>query len=189
MVLYLARHADADPSAGEHADAGLSPAGIEQARRLGRRLAGAGLSMIHHGRARRAADTARWVAELLPGVPVEASDLLRDRTPVPRPGSEQDYPDWFASWSAGVPEGERDPGGEAVSAAVEHFSRPAGAPRLVVTHAFVIAWFVRHALDAPAASWLRLSPANAGLTVIDYPPDRPPRLLAVNDTGHLLAPS
>ncbi|MFG3699729.1 histidine phosphatase family protein [Micromonospora sp. NPDC047620] len=39
---------------------------------------------------------------------------------------------------------------------------------MVVTHTFLIAWFVRHALDAPERRWLGFNAHNGGLTVIRY---------------------
>jgi probable phosphoglycerate mutase len=57
--------------------------------------------------------------------------------------------------------------------------------RLVVTHNFVVGWFVRHALDAPWWRWIGLNQANGGLSVICWQDSDPPRLLAFNDTAHL----
>jgi hypothetical protein len=58
-------------------------------------------------------------------------------------------------------------------------------PLLVVTHAFVIGWFVRSALDAPIWQWIGLSSANTGLSVIRYAANGA-ALVTFNDTGHLL---
>ncbi|WP_242623900.1 histidine phosphatase family protein [Micromonospora kangleipakensis] len=64
--------------------------------------------------------------------------------------------------------------------------RPTGDVReLVITHNFLIAWFVRHALDAPERRWLGLNHHNCGLTVIRYSSGGPPNLIAVNDVAHL----
>jgi serine/threonine-protein phosphatase PGAM5 len=179
-VLYVVRHAEqADGD-----DPGLTPAGVAQARRLADRLRPAGLVAVHHAPARRATETAWLVGERL-GMPIEESERLRDRTPVP--DAADDYPDWFDGWAAGIPADERDPGGRALDTTIRCFANRPGN-RLLVTHAFVVGWFVRHALDAPAAAWLRLAPGHTGLTLIDYPPGRPPRLVAVNDLGHLLEP-
>ena len=57
---------------------------------------------------------------------------------------------------------------------------------MLVTHAFVVAWFVQQILGAPANAWTSISAANTGLTTIDRRPGRPPQLLGVNDVGHLL---
>ena len=56
---------------------------------------------------------------------------------------------------------------------------------LVITHAFVVGWFVRHALDAPEWRWAGLQPANASVTVVQFSDTRPPMLLAFNDVAHL----
>ncbi len=55
----------------------------------------------------------------------------------------------------------------------------------MVTHNFVIGWFVRHVLQAPPWRWLGLNQANCGLTVVQWGSERPPALLTFNDTGHL----
>ncbi|NUV51307.1 histidine phosphatase family protein, partial [Streptomyces sp. CAI-78] len=54
-----------------------------------------------------------------------------------------------------------------------------------VTHAFLAAWLVRDALDAPAWRWIGLNHANTGLTVLRYTPGRPAALMLFNDLGHL----
>ena len=54
-----------------------------------------------------------------------------------------------------------------------------------MTHAFVIAWFVRLAMDAPSHRWMGLNPANASLTIVDIRPSGP-HLQSFNDAGHLL---
>jgi broad specificity phosphatase PhoE len=56
---------------------------------------------------------------------------------------------------------------------------------LVVTHAFLIGWLVRAALDAPPWRWMGLNHDNAALTVIRYRPGLPASLLSFNDTSHL----
>jgi probable phosphoglycerate mutase len=56
---------------------------------------------------------------------------------------------------------------------------------LLVTHNFVIGWFVRHALDAPAWRWMGLNQFNCALTIIQIRTDLPPMLITFNDVGHL----
>ncbi|MGH3066951.1 MAG: hypothetical protein ACRDMI_00030 [Streptosporangiaceae bacterium] len=78
-------------------------------------------------------------------------------------------------------------------AAIEQFASPAGesAPgesqaadvhELIVTHNFLIGWFIRHALDW---RWIGLNQQNCALTVILYPPGLPPSLVTFNDAAHL----
>jgi serine/threonine-protein phosphatase PGAM5 len=180
--LYLVRHGEAT---GDGADADLTAAGVDQVRQLAKRLDNEAVAAIRHSPRRRAVQTAVLLADLL-AVPVSADELLDDRTPVPAPGREGDYPDRLRGWFASVPADERDEDGVQLSAAVEAYSAAAGdGPFVLVTHAFVIAWFVRHAVRAPVSAWTAVEMANAGLTTIDYPPGRPPRLIGVNDVGHL----
>ncbi|HWG98923.1 MAG TPA: histidine phosphatase family protein [Pilimelia sp.] len=178
-LLYLARH-------GAAVDEGeLSPEGRRQARLLGRRLAGVRVAAIHHGPLPRAAQTADLIGRHLPGVPVRCSDLVGDYVPpVPDPSA---LPDAYARFLAGVSAEEYAAGARLAAAAIERYAVPAREPtrELVVTHSFLIAWFVRHALDAPEARWLGLNAANCGLTVIRYRPARPPTLVLFNDMSHL----
>ncbi|MEV4118705.1 histidine phosphatase family protein [Micromonospora sp. NPDC049645] len=56
---------------------------------------------------------------------------------------------------------------------------------LLITHNFVIGWFVRHVLDAPEWRWIGLHQANCAITVVRWDSDRPPTLVSFNDTEHL----
>jgi broad specificity phosphatase PhoE len=187
-TLYLVRHAEASGAADD--DPGLTPRGREQARALGARLAAHRVAAVWHGPRRRAAETAELLAEELGDVPSEVSPLLEDRTPVPSADRRGGHPPHLVAWFDDVPAQERDPDGAALSAAFGQLRREAhrlaaeGA-LVVVTHAFVIGWFVREVLEGPAAQWLRLAPANAGLTVVGWRGDGRGVLHAFNDTGHL----
>ncbi|MDQ1659548.1 MAG: hypothetical protein QOD41_4631 [Cryptosporangiaceae bacterium] len=174
-VLHLVRHGEQEPG-GE----GLTPRGREQARLAGQRLTGAALSAIHYSPIRRATETAEVVSAQLAGVPVHACEHVTDRTPIPA-----EYPAEYGPFLAGVPAAERDDGAVRLRAAVERLSS-LGGEHLLVTHNFVIAWFVRHALDAPDWRWIGLNQCNGGLTTIRYEDGNRPRLVTFNDTGHLL---
>jgi broad specificity phosphatase PhoE len=56
---------------------------------------------------------------------------------------------------------------------------------LLITHNFVIGWFVRRVLDAPQWRWIGLNQANCAITILQWDSDRPPTLVSFNDTGHL----
>ncbi|MEV0132661.1 histidine phosphatase family protein [Dactylosporangium sp. NPDC050688] len=183
-TLYLVRHGHAD---GHTPGSSLSAAGRAQAERLGHRLRGVPFTSVHHSPLRRAAETAAIVAAHLPGAPAHACDLVTDRTPVPSPGRETDYPERYRPWLDQVPPAERDPDATALQAAVARLLTVGDDDRteLLVTHNFVIGWFVRHVLDAPTWRWLGLNQDNCALTVLAWETDRPPALVAFNDTGHL----
>jgi serine/threonine-protein phosphatase PGAM5 len=86
---------------------------------------------------------------------------------------------------------ERNDGAALARAAIGQFAGPPGESQaadvheLVVTHNFLIGWFVRHALDAPDWRWIGLNQQNCALTVILYQPGLPPSLVSFNDTAHL----
>jgi serine/threonine-protein phosphatase PGAM5 len=92
-TLHLTRHAEQRREPAATADdpgADLTPAGVRQAHRLGARLAHVRFGVLRHGPLPRTARTARLLAGHLPGVPVEETDLLQDRTPsrpAPTPGA------------------------------------------------------------------------------------------------------
>nr|BFE71088.1 histidine phosphatase family protein [Actinoplanes digitatis] len=185
--LYLVRHGEQDPASGHAPEGGLSRLGRVQADRLGRRLRAVPFSAIHHSPLARAAQTADIVADHLPGVPRHRCDLVADRTPVPSAEHRDRYPGRWHDWLDGVPADERDEEAVALRAAVEHLGVTGAEDRreLLITHNFVIGWFVRHVLDAPEWRWIGLNQANCGITVVRWDADRPPALVSFNDTGHL----
>jgi probable phosphoglycerate mutase len=189
-MIYLVRHAEQDVSPDEDPAVGLGARGREQARLLGGRLRGLQLDGIHHSRAARAEQTAQILARHFPQVPIQASDLLQDRTPTPKTAAGEEYSSAERAWLAGVPAAESDPGGAQISRAIEHFSTLGPGSHLLISHAFVVGWFVRSALGSPVRSWLGLNPFNAALTVIRYRPEHPEQkinLISFNDVGHLPA--
>ena len=86
-----------------------------------------------------------------------------------------------------MPDDERDEDVVAQQAAVEHFGVTGEEDRheLLITHNFVIGWFVRHMLDAPVWRWIGLNPGQLRDHHVQWDSDRPPTLARFNDTGHL----
>lgn len=185
--LYLVRHGEQDAASGHTARAGLSQFGREQAQRLGRRLQPVTFAAIHHSASARAVQTADIVATYLPRVPRHSCTFVADRTPVPSPAQRDRYPDRWLAWLDDVPDDERDEDATALQAAVAHFGVTGDTDRreLLVTHNFVIGWFVRHVLDAPTWRWIGLHQDNCAITVVQWESGRPPTLVSFNDTGHL----
>ncbi|MBY8873125.1 histidine phosphatase family protein [Micromonospora sp. PLK6-60] len=185
-LLYLARHGEQDRSAAELPQVGLSERGRRQAELLGERLRRVPLTAVHHGPLPRAAETAALVARSLPGVPAYATELAGDH--LPHDTDPAGLPPAYARMLAGFSAAERVDGPRVTAAAVDRFATaPADGEvrELLVTHSFLIAWLVRHALDAPPARWLGINLHNAGLTVIRYSSGGPPNLIALNDVAHL----
>ena len=177
-LLYVARHAEADGS-------GLTMRGRRQAELLGDRLRDARLDAIHHGPLPRAAQTAALVAGQLDGVLCAAVEEAGDFVPYAPPRSE--LPTYSADLLLGFLASQPAADRALAAAALARFTGPVDGERreLVITHAFLVGWFLRDALDAPPWRWLGTNAANAALTVIRYAPGRPPELLMFNDTGHL----
>ena len=106
---------------------------------------------------------------------------------MPSPQHYADYPEDYWRWLAGTPTDEQDIDGQRMSLAASRLAasaRAADGPVIAITHAFVIGWIVQMSLAAPAAAWMTLSPANAGLTTFDCTKDRL-QLVSYNETGHL----
>ncbi|MBW6435917.1 histidine phosphatase family protein [Actinoplanes hulinensis] len=171
--LYLVRHGLADD------DGDLSPLGSEQADRAGRRLSAVTFDAIHHSALPRAAATAQIIAGHVPA-PRHACDHMLDRTPYP--SDRSGYPERWRSWLDGVPVGERDPDAIRLRAAVAQLGVVGDTDRreLLITHNFVIGWFVRHVMDAPDWRWMSLYQENCAVTVLRWSSGRPPAMISFN---------
>ena len=154
---------------------------------MGRRLADVPLTAIHHSAVPRAVQTVELIRESCPDIPIHSSPDLGDYVP-PVPDLSL-LPEVYARFLDGVSVDEFREGATLAATAIERLARPADTLRRptssIVTHNFLIAWFVRHALDAPDARWLGLNQGNGALTTILYRPDRPPALVTFNDMNHL----
>ncbi|HEY7593018.1 MAG TPA: histidine phosphatase family protein [Actinophytocola sp.] len=179
--LYLARHGDA----GEGGE--LTDRGAEQARLLGERLAGVGLTAVHHSPLPRAARTAAIVAEALGEVPVRESALVADYPPYLPLAAE--LPWEFAPVATQYLEqfsvDERSGGPELGAKALAEFATAESGRPLLITHSQIVCWFVRAALDAPQWRWLGVNAANAALTIIQYREMGPSSVITFNDQSHL----
>ncbi len=182
-TLYLIRHGEADETTDD--DPGLTELGRRQAEAVGARLRGLDLTVVHHSPRRRAIETATIVAEQIGSAAPAPSRSADDLTPFP---DDWDLvPQGYHGWLREVPNEKRDPGARRLDKAIVELSRVEATDqsRVVITHNFVIGWFVRHALDAPWWRWMGLNQANGGLTVIAWRDGDPPRLLTFNECAHL----
>jgi probable phosphoglycerate mutase len=164
--IHVVRHAEA--ARHEDVDPGISELGRRQVGALAERLAGRPVTGVWHGPRRRTTQTAALLADLLASRPaLVPSALLDDRTPVPSDARRQDYPRASRSFLDAVPPGERDEDGRGLTAAWRTLlQETAGREVVLVTHAFVVSWFVTRVLDTAPAAWLRLPVANAALTTV-----------------------
>lgn len=182
--IYLVRHGEHQDAEHGVDDGPLSPRGQRQAELIADRLSGLPLDAVWHSPLLRAAETARAVAARLPSVDPVPSALLFDCVPT---GMTDDTPPAFEPFFGAVTEAEIDAGRAQMSDAVGEFLRRRNGDvhEVLITHNFVISWFVREVLGAPEWRWMTLNQAHCGLTVIAQKQGRPWSLLAHNDLGHL----
>ncbi|MFS8097256.1 histidine phosphatase family protein [Lentzea alba] len=176
--LYVVRHGAAD-AFGE-----LTDVGRRQSELLGERLAALPIDTVWHSPLPRAVRCAQIVGERA-GVAVREAAELVDHVPhVP-----DDIPPAWAGFFDGYDASEAAAGARIADALIARFARPADVEthEVLVTHAYPVAWLVRHALDAPPARWLGLSCGNTALTAIEYRVGLAPTLLVYNDMSHLPA--
>jgi broad specificity phosphatase PhoE len=186
-LLYLVRHGEHDDPGTEIDDGILTETGRQQSRLLGERLRQVPFSAIYHSPFRRAVQTAELIAEFLPSVPRYSEELLGDCIPLEPERSVLPPP--FAEFLDRLPREALIKGPPQAAKAVERFAQaPEGEPErheLLVTHNFLIGWFVCQALQMPSWRWLGLNQFNCGLTILLYRPGRPGALVSYNDIGHL----
>ncbi|MBS1697743.1 MAG: histidine phosphatase family protein [Actinobacteria bacterium] len=182
--IYLVRHGEHQDAEHGLADGPLSPRGRRQAELIADRLSGLPLDAIWHSPLLRAAETARAISERIPSVEAEPSALLFDCIPT---GMTEDTPAAFEPFFGSVTDAEIEAGRAQMADAVNEFlvRKPGDVHEVLITHNFVISWFVREVLESPEWRWMTLNQANCGLTVISQKQGRPWSLLAHNDLSHL----
>lgn len=131
--------------------------------------------------------------ELRTPVPLEASEAAGDYVPyLPRRDElPADSADFLLRFLEQFTAEELDSGAELARVALERFTGPVDGNdvqhQLLITHNFLVAWLVRHTMEAPKWRWLALNHCNAALTVLRFAPGRPSSVLVYNDMGHLPA--
>jgi probable phosphoglycerate mutase len=182
--LYLVRHGEQVDAEFGLPEGPLSDRGRTQASLVADRLSRVTFDATYTSPMQRAIETAEVMTERLGLGAASPSALLMDCIPS---GQSPDMPASFESFFGGVSE-ETIQAGEAqmADAVAEWFARSIDdRHELLVTHNFVIAWFVREALGAAAWRWIGLNQAHAGLTIIRVRTAKPPVLISHNDVGHL----
>ncbi len=184
--LYLVRHGEQQDAEHGLPDGPLSPKGKRQANAIADRLGAVDFSRAWHSPLERAAETAQIMTERLPALTSTPSALLMDCIPS---GPTPEMPHAFEPFFGSVTPEQIEAGEAQMADAVAEFLAPAREDRheLLITHNFVIAWFVREVLGAPSWRWLGLNQANCGLTIIRVRSAKPAVLVTHNDLGHLPA--
>lgn len=182
--IYLVRHGEHQDAEHGLIDGPLSPRGRRQASLLADRLSGVPFDAVWHSPLMRASQTADAVAERMPSVSPQPSALLFDCIPT---GMTPETPAVFEPFFGSITEAEVEAGRAQMDDAVSAFlvRRTEDVHELLITHNFVIAWFVREVLQAPEWRWMTLNQAHCGLTVLAQKQGRPWTVLSHNDTAHL----
>ncbi|WP_223625386.1 histidine phosphatase family protein [Microbacterium sp. EST19A] len=182
--IYLVRHGEHQDAEHGLADGPLSPRGQRQAELIADRLSGLPLDAVWHSPLLRADETARAIAGRLPSVTPEPTALLFDCVPT---GMTDETPAAYEPFFGSISDAEIDAGRAQMDDAVNEFlmRKNGEVHEVLITHNFVIAWFVREVLGAPEWRWMTLNQAHCGLTIIAQKQGRPWTLLNHNDTGHL----
>lgn len=198
MRLLLARHGESLWNAERRfqgsSDIALSARGRAQAEALARALHGYRVRAAYASPFRRARETAE-LALRGTGVPVVVMEELRELSLGTWEGCTVDEiraqdGDPYVAWVR-APHDCPPPGGEplpVVSARVRAgldriaAAHPDGEDVLVVAHGGVISVYACHLLGCSFNQLWRLRVDNASLTIV-----RPPRLVSLNETGHLPA--
>ena len=98
-----------------------------------------------------------------------------------------DTPGAYEPFFGSVTEAEVEAGSAQMADATSEFlvRKPGEVHELLITHNFVIAWFVREVLQTPDWRWMTLNQAHCGLTVLSQRKGRPWSMLTHNDLAHL----
>ena len=184
--IYLVRHGEQQDAEHGMPDGPLSGRGKRQAKLVADRLSGVPFTGAWHSPLERAEETANIMTASMPSLDSQPSALLFDCIPS---GPTPDMPHAFEPFFGSVTREQIEAGEAQMADAVSEWLTPAREDRhdLLITHNFVIAWFVREVFNAPSWRWMGLNQANCGLTIIRVRSAKPPVLITHNDLGHLPA--
>jgi serine/threonine-protein phosphatase PGAM5 len=172
--VFLVRHGQYDER--EEGSLDLTALGREQARRAGRALAHLRFDVAYVSTLVRAETTAAIVlAGRRPKIALKRTTLLRECMPTSVPGIV-------------VPALEITKGRAQADRAFARFFTATRHNRteLLVCHGNIIRYLVCRALGVPGKTWARLGTHHAAISEIRVRADGQTRVMAYNDTGHLL---
>lgn len=182
--VYLVRHGEQVDAEFGLPDGPLSERGRTQAVHLADRLSGIQFDATYTSPLQRAIETASVITERLGMPEAEPNALLMDCIPA---GPTADMPSVFEPFYGSISQEQLVAGEAQMADATAEWLAPSRDDRhdLLITHNFVIAWFVREVFGASAWRWLGINQAHCGLTIIRVRTAKPPVLLTHNDLGHL----
>ncbi|KAK9498391.1 hypothetical protein O3M35_003035 [Rhynocoris fuscipes] len=181
--IILIRHGQYNLNGEKDIDRCLTELGKTQAALTGKRLKELGLPYTNliHSTMCRAVETANYIHEFIPDVPVKQSSLLEEGAPIPPdpPVGHFKSPHYF----------HQD--GPRIEAAFRKFFHRADANQdqdtydIIVCHANVIRYFVCRALQYPPEGWLRLSLRHCSITWLSILPSGRVLMKCYGDAGFM----
>ena len=182
--LYFVRHGVYTNLSGpsEEPEGSLTAEGMQQSLLTGQRLAKLPITMIYHSTSQRASETCQIIASLLPGVPVQSSNLLRECIPVVPEELKDFFTDIPADWIS--------KGSEQAQKACDVFLQPLGGEaidhhEILISHGNLIGYLLTQALLSPMEAWPRLEINHCSVSKMTISARRFMKVNFVNDTSHL----
>jgi len=184
--LYLVRHGEQRDAEHGMPDGPLSARGERQSLAIAHRLGGVPFTGAWHSPLEGPTATAGIMTSSMLSLHSEPSALLFDCIPS---GATPDMPSAFRPFFGSVTDAQVEAGEAQMTDAAAEWLTPSRDDRhtLLITHNFVIAWFVREVFAAPAWRWMGTNQANCGLTIIRVRSVKSPELITHNDLAHLPA--
>jgi serine/threonine-protein phosphatase PGAM5 len=207
--IYVVRHGQRVSGNGtDRLGLGLTDMGKIQAEFTGERLSLIPINNIHYSTLRRAAETARIIAEYLPNTRMQGSQLLWECIPYLPPDFITWYKasrgrinqdsvttplqmaPWLGLWTPETPWEMIEKGFVQAQQAWTHFFHPARDERheVLVCHGNILRYFMVRALRAPLETWINSDINNCGISEFTVQPGGEVVLVSHNDTGHLPVP-
>ena len=145
--IYLVRHGEHQDAEHGLEDGPLSPRGVRQAALLADRLSGLPFDAVWHSPLVRASETAKILADRMPAIDPQPNALLFDCVPT---GMTEDTPSVFEPFFGSFSDDDFEAGTAQMADAVNEFlvRKPGDVHELLITHNFVISWFVREIMGA-----------------------------------------
>lgn len=185
-IVYLVRHGQYEATllAPDPGDGPLTRLGREQAHRVGRRLSGFEVSIIHHSTLLRATETAQIIAGYFPDVELRASPLLKECLPSVAPAA------LGLLGETATLDHLRRSDRQARMVFRQWFQPPAAdagetAREIVISSGNLISYLISRLIGASGKQWIHTTIQHCGISEIVLGGGRERLVLRHNDTGHL----
>jgi broad specificity phosphatase PhoE len=184
-TLYLIRHGQYDTTSDHPLGGGLTALGRQQVDYLADALKGLPIGAFYTSPLRRAVETAYIIAPRFEDIKVEIVEGLREVVPCIPP----EHAELFAT---NLPKLTADDVSNGRKAADETFDRLFHKPddkdlhTLIIAHGNIMDYFICRLLNMPCEKWLSFETLHCSITRCAVGSSGRMKLLAYNETGHLL---